>query len=1049
MHTSISSPASACPVCSGALRAGVCPVCLLSSALCEEIEPPPEETPLQVGDYDLLEKIAEGGMGVVWRARQRRFGRIVALKLLRESCLPGEASARRFRIEAEAVALLHHPHIVTVHEVGETGGRYFLSMELLGGGSLADRLRTGAFPARAAAELLAKVARGIQHAHERGVLHRDLKPGNVLLDEDGAPRVTDFGLARLVEEKEHMTVSGAIMGTPAYMSPEQATGLHGEATTASDTYSLGAILYELLTGTVPFHADNQLELLRRVAEDAPASPSAIVPGLDRDLETICLKCLEKAPAARYRSALALAEDLERWLRGEPIQARPIRGLERLWKWSRRHKTLAALYVTGLAAFVAITAGTIVFTARLREEVRRTQAAERSTRLRLAYQHSDAAGRFMAAGDWLRALPHLVENLTLTGGDPIAERLGRMRFEATVRLAPSLDALWLPGEQLRGVDFDEDANRVAIFAGSTARVFDAATGEALAPPLEHPSRLRHGFLAEGGTRLLCQTDDHGWTLWELPGGRPLASHAGDVFSMGTATGINRPHTHYFSSDIGPRIELYSLADGEPRAAPDFQGELLWSVYSASDLFIATTDGRLRVHRATSTDPVAPPLALGRDFSLGGVDADLRTAAFTTDTSEAGLRLVQVEIATGRIVGEGRAASRTTPIHGWSGEQWLTLTRTDEGMVLRDALTDAILSHARHAAQGIGGAFASERGRFATTARDGSVRVWSKRGDALTPLLWTGGMPEHIRLSRQGERLLMSGNLPDVRLWTLREDDGAWCVGTAPVTGLRFASDSRLLVTRRDGRAEQWDLATRTQLGEPPSPPPPAADQPLAFSPDRHTLAAWAGPGPEETLRTVRVTDATTGTPRYPALVHDNDVTGAAFSPDGRLIATTGRDAVRLWDAATGAPIRVFRDHPLPPQSAGFSPDGAMVWSRTTKEIRVWETATGILCLPPLVVRGKGAVAWSPDGCWLAALDDKLGFRAWNLTPGTRPLPELRALAHRLSGHGICPDGEAYPLPKSDQGVPKERGRPGPVVNGGSAALLFSTGAGRPRSLDVAP
>ena len=241
-----SSAGTSCLSCGGALRQGICPRCFITAMMSEEGDAA-EETPALLGDYDLIEEIARGGMGVVWRARQRQLNRIVALKLLRESSLPGEAGARRFRIEAEAAAALRHPHIVSVHEVGETGGRWFLSMELLAG-SLADKLRAGRMAQRPAAELLAKIARAVQYAHDRGILHRDLKPANILLDDTGEPRVSDFGLARLEARPDDLTASGAALGTPAYMPPEQAAGKHREVTTASDVYGLGAIFYEALTG---------------------------------------------------------------------------------------------------------------------------------------------------------------------------------------------------------------------------------------------------------------------------------------------------------------------------------------------------------------------------------------------------------------------------------------------------------------------------------------------------------------------------------------------------------------------------------------------------------------------------------------------------------------------------------------------------------------------------------------------------------------------------------------------------------------------------------
>jgi serine/threonine-protein kinase len=267
-------------------------------------------------------------------------------------------------------------------------------MELVDGGSLAARLRSNPLTAREAAEIVANVARAVQHAHERGVLHRDLKPANILLDSAGEPRVADFGLARIEGLDATLTHSGLVLGTPAYMSPEQATGKSKDLTTASDIYSLGAVLYELLTNRPPFTGNSSVAVLRRVAEEEPARPTTIKRGIDSDLETICMRCLEKEPTARYRSMLALAGDLERWLKGEPILARRVRAAERVWKWARRHPALTALWgaVAALIVVVAIVATALSFS--LARYNRTVVASAGTLRHQLAREF---VGKFAAAG----------------------------------------------------------------------------------------------------------------------------------------------------------------------------------------------------------------------------------------------------------------------------------------------------------------------------------------------------------------------------------------------------------------------------------------------------------------------------------------------------------------------------------------------------------------------------------------------------------------------------------------------------------------------------
>jgi len=300
--------------------------------------------PRAFGSYELIEEVARGGMGIVYRARQTQINRLVALKVLAAGQFAAPDFVTRFRTEAEATASLDHPNIVPIYEVGECEGQPFFSMKFIESGSLAARISSPSFQIsnREGAELLAKLARAVHYAHQRSILHRDIKPGNILLDAKGEPHLTDFGLAKLVEKDSTLTRTMAMLGTPSYMSPEQARGEAKLLTTAVDIYGLGAVFYELLTGHPPFAGGTTMETVRRVLEKEPARPRTLNPSVDRDLETICLKCLEKGPAQRYGSAEGLAEDLERWLKKEPIQARRIALVERLIKWMRRNPKVATL-----------------------------------------------------------------------------------------------------------------------------------------------------------------------------------------------------------------------------------------------------------------------------------------------------------------------------------------------------------------------------------------------------------------------------------------------------------------------------------------------------------------------------------------------------------------------------------------------------------------------------------------------------------------------------------------------------------------------------------
>jgi tetratricopeptide (TPR) repeat protein len=344
------------------------------------------------GDYQIRRELGRGGMGVVYEARQVSLNRPVALKMVRAGLLAGGDELRRFQNEAEAVALLDHPGIVPVYEVGEHEGQHYFSMKLVPGGSLVPLLPQYKDDPRAAARLVAEAAEAVAHAHARGVLHRDLKPANLLVDDEGHPHVTDFGLAKKVEADVEFTQSGAILGTPAFMSPEQATGRRGSITTATDVYGLGSVLYALLAGKAPFGGDSVVETLDAVRNSPPEPPTRFNAQVPRDLETVCLKCLEKDPRRRYPSAQALADDLRAWLESRPIAARRVGPAERAWLWCRRKPAVAAL---SAAVFLALVVGTATVIA-VQRQANRALAAKNEDLTRALGREAKANADLAAA-----------------------------------------------------------------------------------------------------------------------------------------------------------------------------------------------------------------------------------------------------------------------------------------------------------------------------------------------------------------------------------------------------------------------------------------------------------------------------------------------------------------------------------------------------------------------------------------------------------------------------------------------------------------------------
>jgi serine/threonine-protein kinase len=441
----------------------------------------------QIDGYDVEAILGRGGMGVVFRARQHKLKRLVAVKTLLPGAYPGAQELARFRREAEAVAVLRHPNIVQVHDVGEMAGQPYFTMELVEGGSLAQKIAGTPQPVRQAAELVATLASAVQFAHQSGIMHRDLKPANILLATDGTPKITDFGLARSIQEGPRLTLTGARLGTPSYMAPEQALGKTSALGPAVDIYALGAVLYELLTGKPPFEGPTAAETERRVIYEEPVPPSRSNVRVPRDLETICLKCLQKNPPRRYASAQDLADDLHRFLDGKPVLARPVGALERTVKWTRRRPAFATLLA---ALFVLVAATAAVSLWRQSETAERQDRARRA--IKIAIQGAYESGRAERWPEALRILEDAATHLTDADSDELRQGLAQARSE--VQFAQQLEHIREKGLVLLAEKSGDPTFTFTLLAEDSRSAFAQAGYNIDGPAQETVARIQASPLA---------------------------------------------------------------------------------------------------------------------------------------------------------------------------------------------------------------------------------------------------------------------------------------------------------------------------------------------------------------------------------------------------------------------------------------------------------------------------------------------------------------------------------------------------------------------------
>jgi WD40 repeat protein/serine/threonine protein kinase len=698
----------------------------------------PGETVLAPPGYEILCELGRGGMGVVYKARQVNADRLVALKMILAGGHAEPDQLARFRTEAEAIARLQHPHIVQIFEVGEHNGLPFFSLEFCPGGSLDKKLAGTPLPPQEAATLVEKVAQGVQAAHEAQVLHRDLKPANVLLAADGTPKVTDFGLAKKLGA-QGVTLPGVIMGTPSYMAPEQASGRGHELGPAADVYAMGAILYECLTGRPPFRAATVLDTLRQVVSEEPVPPRQLNAQVPRDLETVCLKCLHKEAAKRYSSAAALADELGRFLRGEPIVARPVGRLERGMKWARREPRVAGLLV---AVFGVLAAGVTISTVLA---VRESEARSRADQDAWKAKQSEQKAREQK----------YVAQMTLVQREYEANNIVRVRELLEAQVPKEEDATDVRGFEwyywqrmahrellvLQGntcVAFSSDGRRLAL----GDRVWDTASGQELFTLQAHASYANCVAFSPDGRRLALASKDQTVRVFDAASGQQLFTlkgHKGAVLCVAFSPDSRR----LASASADQTVRVWdAYYEQELLTLKGHTGQV-WGVSFSPDgrrLASASKDQTVRVWDA----------AIGKELLiLKGHTSTVWSVAFSPD----GRRLASVAFSPPGLL-------RLAPL---SEDRTVRVWDAATGLELLVLKGNDIL----------GVLFSPDGRRLVSASSDQTVRVWdAATGQELLTHKGDTSRVSSVAFSPDGRRLAFVCERPTV--WGIR----VWCPATGP-------------------------------------------------------------------------------------------------------------------------------------------------------------------------------------------------------------------------------------------------------------------------------